>query len=222
MRIWKSIFGVNGFPFCPPPHSVFGLPSVSHAPVLSGNIFPRTLALSSLLTASPVHKARSASCRQRKERQKNGHGREWKRRHKKKKTWHATLDREPEKNGSESWGPCWLLLWHSPRRWLLSPKNGCAPLLGRPAEINLSGAPSFLSLFLLSGPASCIYMIKKYRAGKNTHWGRWDGIKLMLDKFSYIQHSYMPEQRVHAFPFIPWTKLKKILQIGRWQLDERT
>lgn len=46
-----------------------------------------------------------------------------------------------------------------PRRWLLAPKNGSAPLLGCPVEINLSGAPSFLSLVLLCGPASSIYML---------------------------------------------------------------
>lgn len=86
--------------------------------------------------------------------------RESKRRHITKKTWPATFDRALEKDSSESWGPRWLLPWYSPRRWLLAPKNGSAPLLGHPVEINLSGAPSFLSLVLLSGPASSIYMLK--------------------------------------------------------------
>lgn len=71
-----------------------------------------------------------------------------------KKTWPATSDRAVEKDSSESWGPRWLLPWYSPRRWLLSPKNGSAPLLGRPVEINLSGAPSFLSL-VLPAPFTC-------------------------------------------------------------------
>lgn len=42
------------------------LPSLSHAPGLSGNIFPQTLALCNLLTASLVNKARTMSCRERK------------------------------------------------------------------------------------------------------------------------------------------------------------
>lgn len=79
-----------------------------------------------------------------------------KRRHITKKTWPATFDRALEKDSSESRGPCWLLPWCSPRRWLLALKNGSAPLLGHPVEINLSGAPSFLGLVLLSGPASSV------------------------------------------------------------------
>lgn len=93
-----------------------------------------------------------------KERQKNGQ--ESKRRHTTKKTWPATFDWALEKDSSESWGPRWLLPWYSPRRWLLAPKNGCAALLGHPVEINLSGAPSFLSLVLFSGPASSIHMLR--------------------------------------------------------------
>lgn len=76
------------------------------------------------------------------------------------KTWPATFDRTLEKDSSESWGPRCLLPWYSPRRWLLAPKNGSAPLLGRPVEINLSGAPSFLNLVPLFGPARSIYMLK--------------------------------------------------------------
>lgn len=41
-------------------------------------------------------------------------------------------------------------------------------LLGHPVEINLSGAPSFLSLVLLSAPASSIYMLKL-----ETHKTNW-------------------------------------------------
>lgn len=52
-------------------------PAGSHSPVLSGNIFPQTLALCSLLTASVPNQAGTMSCREReKERWKNGPERE--------------------------------------------------------------------------------------------------------------------------------------------------
>lgn len=40
-------------------------------------------------------------------------------------------------------------------------------LLGHPVEINLSGAPSFLSLVLLSAPASSIYMLERRNTEKH-------------------------------------------------------
>lgn len=47
-------------------------PSLPHTPVLSGNIFPQTLALCGFLTASLVNEARTMSCRERK-----GEAEEW-------------------------------------------------------------------------------------------------------------------------------------------------
>lgn len=98
------------------------------------------------------------------QRQRKGEAEEWPRERvgdaTQQKTWPATFDSELEKDSSESWGPRWLLLWHSPRRWLLAPKNGSAHLQGRPVEIHVSGAPSFLSLVLLSRSDSSIYAIK--------------------------------------------------------------
>lgn len=84
--------------------------------------------------------------------ERKGEGEEWEREREKvrdpktTKTWPATFDRMLEKDSSESRGPRWPLPWRSPRRWLLAPKNGTAPLVGRPVEINLSGTPSFLRL----------------------------------------------------------------------------
>lgn len=75
--------------------------------------------------------------------------REGRRRHITTKTWPATFDWKLEKDSSESWGPRWLLLWHSPRRWLLAPKNGSAPFAG-PSSGDSCEQSSFLPE---SGPA---------------------------------------------------------------------
>lgn len=97
---------------------LISLPLLSHAPGLSGNIFPQALVLCSLLTVSLVDKAWTVSCRERKERQKNVQETP-----QNNKTWPATFDRAVEKDSPKSWGPCQLLPWCSPRRWLLTPKK---------------------------------------------------------------------------------------------------
>lgn len=82
-------------------------PAGSHSPVLSGNIFPQTLALCSLLTASVPNQAGTMSCREReKERWKNGPERERVRdATEQQKTWTATFDQALEKDSSKGWGP---------------------------------------------------------------------------------------------------------------------
>lgn len=54
----------------------------------------------------------------------------------------------------------------------LLPKMAALLLLGRPAEIHVSGAPSFLSLVPLSRSDSSVYVIELTEPFKNTHRAR--------------------------------------------------
>lgn len=129
-------------------------PLLSHTPVLSGNIFPQTLC--SLLTASLVNEARTMSCRQRKEEAEESPGERVRDATQQKKPGLSLLmgglKRTARRAGAHV-GCC-----HGTHQGdgSLLPKMAVLLYWARPVEINLSGAPSCLSLVLLSVPASSI------------------------------------------------------------------